>query len=70
MPVKRFDSTRIESSYQCDESDCRRARQQELDSMSKGDIFKSFYASLEELQAYHKEFPGLVERPVRSLKLA
>ena len=38
--------------------------------MSKGDIFKSFYASLEELQAYHKKFPGLVERPVRLLKLA
>ena len=70
MPVKRFDSMRIESSCQCDESDCRRARQQELDSMSKGDIFKSFYASLEELQAYQKKFPGLVERPVRSLKLA
>ena len=32
--------------------------------MSKGDVFKSFYADLEELQAYHKKFPGLVERPV------
>ena len=41
-----------------------RARQRELDSMSKGDVFKSFYANLEELQAYHKKFPGLVERPV------
>ena len=41
-----------------------RARQRELDAMSKGDVFKSFYADLEELQAYHKKFPGLVERPV------
>ena len=70
MPVKRSDFTRIESNCECEESDFCRARQQELDSMSKGDIFKSFYASLEELQAYHKKFPGLVERPVRLLKLA
>ncbi len=70
MPVKRSDSTQIGSNCQCKRSDFCRARQQELDSMSKGDIFKSFYASLEELQAYHKKFPGLVERPVRSLKLA
>ena len=70
MPAKRFDSTQIGSSCQYWKSDFCRARQQELDSMSKGDIFKSFYASLEELQAYHKKFPGLVERPVRSLKLA
>lgn len=70
MPVKRSDSTQIGSSFQYEESDFHRARQQELDSMSKGDIFKSFYASLEELQAYHKKFPGLVERPVRLLKLA
>ena len=69
MPVKRSDFTRIESNCECEESDICRARQQELDSMSKGDIFKSFYASLEELQAYHKKFPGLVERPVCSLKL-
>ena len=64
MPVKRSDSTRIGSNCECEESDICRARQQE------GDIFKSFYASLEELQAYHKKFPGLVERPVRLLKLA
>ena len=70
MPVKRSDSTQIGSNCHCKRSDFYRARQQELDSMSKGDIFKSFYASLEELQAYHKKFPGLVERPVRLLKLA
>ena len=32
--------------------------------MSKGDIFKSFYAQLDEIQKYHKKFPGLVEKPV------
>ena len=41
-----------------------RAREAEIDSMSKGDVFKSFYARLEEIQTYHKKFPDLVEKPV------
>ena len=44
-----------------------RARQAEYDSMSKGDIFQSFYAQLDEIQKYHKKFPGLVEKPVYSV---
>ena len=44
-----------------------RARQVEYDSMSKGDIFQSFYAQLDEIQKYHKKFPGLVEKPVYSV---
>ena len=39
-------------------------RQEEFDSLSKGDIFKSFYSQLDEIQKYHKKFPGLVEKPV------
>ena len=45
-------------------NDVGSARQAEIDAMSKGDIFKSFYAQLEEIQKYHKKFPDLVERPV------
>ena len=45
-------------------NDTDSARQAEIDAMSKGDIFKSFYAQLEEIQKYHKKFPDLVERPV------
>ena len=41
-----------------------RARQKEIDSMSKGDIFKAFYASLSEIQQYHQRNPGLMEKPV------
>lgn len=41
-----------------------RARQQEFDSMSKGDIFQSFYKTLDEIQQYHKRFPGMLEKPV------
>ena len=37
---------------------------EEFDSLSKGDIFKSFYSQLEEIQKYHKQFPNLVEKPV------
>ena len=46
------------------------ARQAEIDAMSKGDIFKSFYAQLEEIQNYHKKFPDMVERPVGSSSFA
>ena len=34
--------------------------------MSQGDIFKSFYARLDEIQKYHKKFPDLIEKPVVS----
>ena len=44
-----------------------RSRTEEFDSLSKGDIFKSFYSQLEEIQKYHKQFPGLVEKSVCSL---
>ena len=44
-----------------------RARKAEYDSMSEGDIFQSFYAQLDEIQKYHKKFPGLVEKPVYSV---
>lgn len=46
-----------------------RARQQELDSMSKGDIFQSFYKMLDEVQQYHKRFPGMLEKPVALMAL-
>lgn len=32
--------------------------------MSKGDIFQSFYKTLDEIQQYHKRFPGMLEKPV------
>ena len=41
-----------------------RGRQDELDAMSKGDIFKAFYKNLEEIQEYHKKYPNLLEKPV------
>ena len=44
-----------------------RARKAEYDSMSEGDIYQSFYAQLDEIQKYHKKFPGLVEKPVYSV---
>lgn len=54
----------IKSSFLFHMQLCGRSRQEEFDAMSKGDIFKSFYAQLDEIQKYHKKFPGLVEKPV------
>ena len=42
------------------------SRQAEIEAMSQGDIFKSFYARLDEIQKYHKKFPDLIEKPVVS----